>query len=134
VWAVLTLCALAPLQRPAAPTAVALVKGADGCVLGLGEAVARCSCRELSGGLRRLFGFPIPLNRASAKDLEALPGIGVSRAHTIVAARAHKGPFLRVDDLERLPGLGPASVRRIRPHLFVDGSDPACEDARFRGS
>jgi competence ComEA-like helix-hairpin-helix protein len=57
---------------------------------------------------------PLDLNRASATDLEALPGIGPALARRIVDTRSRK-PFSSVDELERVPGIGPATVARLRP-------------------
>lgn len=55
----------------------------------------------------------IDLNSASANDLEALPGIGPARAGAIVAYRREAGPFAAVSDLGRVPGLSRAVVKRI---------------------
>lgn len=134
VWVVLALCSLAALWRPSEPSEIAFLRGAGGCFLGFAKGAPRCGCGELPGQLRRLFGLPIPLNRANAADLEALPGIGPLRARAIVTVRAHEGPFRAVDDLERLRGLGPATVMQVRRFLFVDGLDPACQDSRFGGA
>jgi len=105
---------------------VALLASAPGCELGRPGQGPPCPCAELSGPLRRLFGLPIPLNRAAARDLEALPGIGAVRAGAIVAERQRTGPFARVAELVRVSGLGEASVRRLRTELFVGPLDPAC--------
>ncbi len=71
-----------------------------------------------SGRARRdpLAGLPrrIPLNNATAAQLATLPGIGPAKARAIVEARVRSGPFRRVDDLQRVPGIGPRTVERLR--------------------
>ena len=129
-WALLALCALAPLSHPAAPPQIAWLGGARGCVLGWQGAGPACACDELSGPLRRLFALPLPLNRAAAIDLEALPGIGPVRAQAIVVERERGGAFEHVDELVRVPGLGRLSVERLRHELFVGAADPACVRAK----
>ncbi len=61
----------------------------------------------------------IPLNRASAQELEALPGIGARRAEAIVRDRERNGPFPSLDALTRIPGIKPALVGRVRQRLQV---------------
>lgn len=62
-------------------------------------------------------GAPLALNRASAAELEALPGIGPALATRIVQWRERHGPFASVAELEAVPGVGPALVRRLESHL-----------------
>lgn len=61
---------------------------------------------------------PVPglvdLNRATAAELESLPGIGPATSAAIVSERERGGPFLDADELERVSGVGPATVARIR--------------------
>jgi competence ComEA-like helix-hairpin-helix protein len=61
---------------------------------------------------------PVDLNRASAKELEALPGVGPALAARILSARQER-MFLSIEDLERVPGIGPATLQRLRPHVRV---------------
>jgi competence ComEA-like helix-hairpin-helix protein len=61
----------------------------------------------------------VDLNAASPAALDALPGIGPARAASIVQYRARHGPFRSVEDLGRVPGVGPAALARVRDHLVV---------------
>jgi competence ComEA-like helix-hairpin-helix protein len=58
-------------------------------------------------------GQGIDINRASAADLELLPGIGPKLAERIVADRSQNGSFRNVKDLIRVNGIGPATLSRI---------------------
>lgn len=64
----------------------------------------------------RTSGAPalVDLNTASAEELATLPGIGPVTAAAIVADRAARGPFRRVDDLTRVRGIGAAKVAGLR--------------------
>jgi competence protein ComEA len=61
--------------------------------------------------LRR--GQSIDLNRASAADLELLPGIGPKLAQRIVADRSRNGRYREIKDLIRVRGIGPVILSRI---------------------
>ncbi len=63
-----------------------------------------------------LFGPGLDPTRATAEVWQALPGIGPSRAHAIVEAR-RLAPFCSVQDLLRVPGLGPKTLARVRPWI-----------------
>ena len=54
-----------------------------------------------------LFAAQLDLNRAAASSLEVLPGIGPARAQAIVAERC-RARFERVEEIERVRGIGPA--------------------------
>jgi len=60
----------------------------------------------------------VDVNRASASDLEALPGIGPALAARIVAAREEQ-MFSSLDDLVRVRGIGEATIERLRPYASV---------------
>lgn len=62
---------------------------------------------------------PVDVNRASAAELEALPGVGPALAERIVAHRARNGPFRSPDDLAAVSGIGPSTVSRLRPLVRV---------------
>ena len=56
-------------------------------------------------------------NRATAGELERLPGIGPSLAGRIVADRTSHGAFAAPEALLRVPGIGPKILDRIRAYL-----------------
>ena len=62
---------------------------------------------------------PIDLNRASAQELEALPGIGPVLAARIVSRRERHGPFRSGEELLAVRGIGPRLLERLRPHVRV---------------
>ena len=61
----------------------------------------------------------VDLNRASVEDLQRLPGVGPVAAQRIVDERDAGGPFASVEDLVRVPGFGPAKVRVLGPDARV---------------
>jgi competence protein ComEA len=60
------------------------------------------------------------LNTATPADLERLPLIGPALAGRIVAFRQKHGPFPVVDSLVRVPGIGPATLARLRRRVTVE--------------
>lgn len=62
---------------------------------------------------------PVDLNTATVADLETLPMIGPVRAEAIVAWRGEHGPFVTIDDLLQVSGIGPATLDRIRDRVTV---------------
>jgi competence protein ComEA len=59
-------------------------------------------------------GASVSINSADAAALEQLPGVGPVTAANIVAERESGGPFTSVDDLERVSGIGPATIEGLR--------------------
>lgn len=65
-------------------------------------------------------GETIDPNVAADEELDRLPGVGPARALQIVREREENGPFASIDDLARVRGIGPGSVERLRPFVRVD--------------
>ncbi|MDA3937009.1 MAG: ComEA family DNA-binding protein [Actinomycetota bacterium] len=61
----------------------------------------------------------IDVNRATQAQLETLPGIGPSTAAAIIDDRQKIGPFLAVEDLLRVTGIGDAKLAAIRDLVKV---------------
>lgn len=62
---------------------------------------------------------PVALNTATAEQLDTLPGIGPVTAQAILQWRADNGPFLNVDDLLAVSGIGDATMSDVRPYVYV---------------
>jgi competence protein ComEA len=65
---------------------------------------------------------PVDINRASAEELQRLPGVGPAMSARMIEARQQK-PFRAVDDLRRVHGIGPKTLERLRPLVTVGAGD-----------
>jgi competence protein ComEA len=84
----------------------------------VGETVPRVPVEDAPAGSAAPAG-PVDLNRATAEELDTLPGIGPTTAAAIVDHREENGPFASVDDLEAVRGIGPAKLDAIRDLVAV---------------
>ena len=64
-------------------------------------------------------GSPVPVNTASAADLESIPGVGPVLAQRIVEHRERNGPFEEVEDLLGVAGIGEAKLAALRESVQV---------------
>jgi len=62
--------------------------------------------------------FQVDVNRADWPEMLQLPGLGKTLARRVLSERRQHGPFRDVDDLVRVPGIGPKTLERIRPYLL----------------
>jgi competence protein ComEA len=62
---------------------------------------------------------PVDVNRATAAELETLPGVGPATAAAIVDDRERNGPFATIDELDRVPGIGPSKLDALRDLVIV---------------
>jgi competence protein ComEA len=61
----------------------------------------------------------LDLNAATAEELERLPGVGPALAGRIVEWRERQGSFRSVEGVAEVPGIGEKMVRRIAPLVRV---------------
>ncbi|WP_210366905.1 helix-hairpin-helix domain-containing protein [Bacillus sp. REN3] len=62
----------------------------------------------------------VNLNRASANELETLPGIGPSKAAAIIEYRETNGNFKTVDDLKSISGIGDKTFEKLKDSISVN--------------
>jgi comEA protein len=72
----------------------------------------RTSAPEVSG--------PININSASKQELESLPGIGPALAQRIIDWRENNGPFMTVEDIQKVKGIGPKIFADIKDKIAVE--------------
>jgi len=61
--------------------------------------------------------FTVNVNAAGETELAQLPGLGAATARRIIDHRRQHGPFASLDGLLDVPGIGPATLDAMRPHL-----------------
>jgi len=69
----------------------------------------------------------LDLNAATAEQLDALPGIGPTKAKAIVDYRSANGPFARVEQLTDVKGIGPAMLEKLKPLVVVGSPESPVE-------
>jgi competence protein ComEA len=68
----------------------------------------------------RVLEYRIDINTATWVEWSQLEGIGETLAMRIVADRDQHGPFQSIDDLLRVPGIGPKKLESMRPWLSCE--------------
>ena len=110
----------APEPAPEAANAAAADPAAPAAL----AAPADSARPPVEGGSHALDGR-LDLNRASAEELETLPGIGPKTAARIVEDRARRGRFRSAKDLGRVKGIGPKTLARLLPLVAVPAAPRA---------
>jgi len=130
---------------PSAPPAVATLEGdaaesaARESVSDAGQAppsavaVAAPPTAPLPAGVRTHASTsePVFINHAGVDELRRLPGVGPKRAEAILVLRQRLGRFQRVEDLLRVKGVGRGAVKKWRPLVRLD--TPSAENAADGG-
>lgn len=80
--------------------------------------VAKVSSSSSKSSKTRFTGV-INVNRATKAEFDSLAGIGPVIASRIINYRSANGPFLALDDLLKVSGIGSKTLERIRPRLSL---------------
>ena len=64
-------------------------------------------------------GFPVDINTATQAGLETLPGIGPATARKIIDYRLTNGDFTSIEEIQKVPGIGSATYGEIKDLITV---------------
>jgi competence protein ComEA len=78
------------------------------------SSTGRLGAAGSSGAAAGGLGRKLSLSAATVEELDQLPGVGPATAQKIVDYRAAHGAFRSVDDLDAVPGIGPARIEQLR--------------------
>lgn len=67
---------------------------------------------------------PIDINQADLATLEKINGLGPKKAQTILEFREKNGPFLSLEQLSEIKGIGPKFLERNKGKLVVNAIPP----------
>jgi competence ComEA-like helix-hairpin-helix protein len=107
----------ARIRRPP-PFAPATITFLSATVL-LGSALVLIQQAGRAGPPAARVEHHLDLNSASADELAAIPGVGPALAGRIVRDRSENGLYDSIDDLDRVKGIGEATIDLIAPWVVV---------------
>lgn len=61
----------------------------------------------------------VNINTASVGELDTLPGIGPAYAQAIINYRTTNGPFIRIEDIEKVKGIGPKTFEKMKSRITI---------------
>ncbi|HEX3561154.1 MAG TPA: helix-hairpin-helix domain-containing protein [Pyrinomonadaceae bacterium] len=109
-----------------------LFRRSFGCIILCCAAAANSACVKLprrvaaSGAQSSNVSIPadavplVSINHSSREELEKLPGIGPALAARIVEQRERYGPFRRVEHLLMVRGISERLFRQLRPYVTLE--------------
>ena len=83
------------------------------------EPAKQTETKKSSGSTEKKVTFPVNINTASKKELDALPGLGEVLAQRIIDYRSANGPFSTVDELTKVKGIGEKTLEKLKPYATV---------------
>ena len=84
--------------------------------------------KDLETGTTRLISpmgqIKVNINSSDVQELCRLPGVGPSTAGRILEYRLQHGPFLRVEELDHVKGIGPKTIEKLKDQAYAGDPDP----------
>ena len=98
--------------------------GPDTWLLGqtYGNTTGAYRLSRMSGPRLLTLGLALDVNTATAEELEALPGIGPALAQRIVEYRKAHCPLRKLEDLLEVSGIGPKKLAELKPFISVQSA------------
>ena len=75
--------------------------------------------KTYGSGKKNVRVVPVNLNRATKSQLDTLDGIGPVIAQRIIDYRKVNGPFLTIEDIQKVSGIGTAKFAQIKSKIQV---------------
>ena len=107
---------LRPLERALKLGCLSRLTRGDLIKLSLTKHTCELRRGRLSAADLHALRVPLQLNSVSVEDLTLLRGLGARRAQRVVAGQ----PWRSVKELTRIKGIGPRTLKKLRPYLTVD--------------
>ena len=63
---------------------------------------------------------PININTATLEELDLLPGIGPALAERIIDYRETRGPFTAIEQIQNVAGIGPATFEDLQDLITIE--------------
>ncbi|WP_209122969.1 helix-hairpin-helix domain-containing protein [Alkalihalobacillus sp. BA299] len=83
------------------------------------EDIPTIQSAALSGNSSASNDGKIKINKATVQELQQLPGIGPAKAEAIISYREDNGPFQTVEDLQKVSGIGSKSIEKLKEHIEI---------------
>ncbi|SMB27672.1 Competence protein ComEA helix-hairpin-helix repeat protein [Sterolibacterium denitrificans] len=64
----------------------------------------------------------VNINTATLEELEQLPGVGPAKAQAIIDDRTQNGKFKNAEDLKRVKGIGDGIFDKLKSEITVTGA------------
>jgi len=64
-------------------------------------------------------GGKVNINTATTEELSTLPGIGPTKAQSIIDYRTTNGPFQSIEDIKNVRGIGDATFEKLKDRITV---------------
>ncbi|MBV2235701.1 MAG: ComEA family DNA-binding protein [Sterolibacterium sp.] len=71
----------------------------------------------------------VNINTATLEELEQLPGIGPAKAQAIIDDRTQNGKFKSAEDLKRVKGIGDSTFDKLKSEVTVTGATTGVTEA-----
>ena len=78
------------------------------------------SVKEISYPEKEKFVGRININTANHEEFQTLPGVGPATATKIIDYRASIGAFARIEDIQKVKGIGPKKFEKIKSFIVVN--------------